>query len=66
MMDSMRKAAKSWVAKLLIGLLAVSFGVWGIADVFTGVEGTRIPSLLASGEMVYYSFLLRKPSGATG
>ncbi|MCA3562606.1 MAG: SurA N-terminal domain-containing protein [Aestuariivirga sp.] len=34
MMDSMRKAAKGWVAKLLIGLLAVSFGVWGIADVF--------------------------------
>ena len=34
MMDSMRNAAKSWVAKLLIGLLAVSFGVWGIADVF--------------------------------
>jgi len=34
MMDSMRTAAKSWVAKLLIGLLAVSFGVWGIADVF--------------------------------
>ena len=34
MMDSMRKAAKSWVAKLLIGALAVSFGVWGIADVF--------------------------------
>lgn len=34
MMDSMRNAAKSWVAKVLIGLLAVSFGVWGIADVF--------------------------------
>ena len=34
MMESMRNAAKSWVAKLLIGLLAVSFGVWGIADVF--------------------------------
>ena len=34
MMDSMRGAAKSWVAKVLIGLLAVSFGVWGIADVF--------------------------------
>lgn len=39
----------------------------GIADVFTGVDGTRIPSLLASGEMVYFSFLLRKPleSGPT-
>jgi SAM-dependent methyltransferase len=34
----------------------------GIADVFTGVDGTRIPSLLASGEMVYFSFLLRKPA----
>lgn len=34
MMDTMRKAAKSWVAKLLIGALAVSFGVWGVADVF--------------------------------
>jgi len=33
----------------------------GIADVFTGVDGTRIPSLLASGGMAYYSFLLRKP-----
>ncbi|MCB1378008.1 MAG: SurA N-terminal domain-containing protein [Alphaproteobacteria bacterium] len=36
MMDSMRNAAKSWMAKLLIGLLAVSFAVWGIADVFRG------------------------------
>jgi len=34
----------------------------GIADVFTGVDGTRIPSLLASGDMVYCSFLLRKPA----
>ena len=34
MMDTMRAAAKSWLAKLLIGMLAVSFGVWGIADVF--------------------------------
>jgi SAM-dependent methyltransferase len=33
-----------------------------LADVFTGVDGTRIPSLLASGGMAYYSFLLRKPS----
>lgn len=34
MMESMRNAAKSWVAKLLIGLIAVSIGIWGIADVF--------------------------------
>ena len=36
MMDSMRNAAKTWVAKVLIGLLAVSFSVWGVADVFRG------------------------------
>jgi peptidyl-prolyl cis-trans isomerase D len=35
MMDAMRNAAKTWVAKILLGLLAMTFGVWGIADVFT-------------------------------
>jgi peptidyl-prolyl cis-trans isomerase D len=45
MMDSMRNAAKSWVAKLLIGLLAVSFGVWGIADVFTGYSTTALATV---------------------
>jgi peptidyl-prolyl cis-trans isomerase D len=34
MLDKMRGAAKSWVAKVLMGLLVMSFGVWGIADVF--------------------------------
>ena len=33
-----------------------------VADVFTGVDGTRIPAMLASGDMVYCSFLLQKPS----
>lgn len=36
MMESLRNAAKGWMAKVLIGLLAVSFAVWGIADVFRG------------------------------
>lgn len=36
MLDSLRSAAKSWVAKLLLGLLVLSFAVWGIADVFRG------------------------------
>jgi SAM-dependent methyltransferase len=33
-----------------------------VGDVFTGVDGTRIPSMLASGGMAYWSFLLRKPA----
>jgi peptidyl-prolyl cis-trans isomerase D len=32
----MRNAAKGWVAKVLIGLLVISFAVWGVTDVFTG------------------------------
>jgi peptidyl-prolyl cis-trans isomerase D len=36
MLDVFRRAAKGWTAKILMGLLVVSFGVWGIADVFRG------------------------------
>ena len=37
MLDSLRKAATTWVAKLLLGLLVVSFAVWGISgQLFTG------------------------------
>jgi peptidyl-prolyl cis-trans isomerase D len=47
MMESIRNAAKGWAAKVLIGLLALSFGVWGIADVFTG---SRTGTLATVGE----------------
>jgi peptidyl-prolyl cis-trans isomerase D len=45
MMESMRNAAKGWVAKVLIGLLAVSFGVWGIADVFTNFGSSALATV---------------------
>ncbi|MGH6763795.1 MAG: peptidyl-prolyl cis-trans isomerase [Phyllobacterium sp.] len=35
MLDSLRTASRSWVAKLMLGLLVLSFAVWGVADVFT-------------------------------
>src|SRR2546421_10116837 len=38
MMESLRNAAKNWVAKILLGLLAISCGVWGIQDVFRGYQ----------------------------
>ncbi|WP_274423926.1 SurA N-terminal domain-containing protein [Chelativorans sp. YIM 93263] len=38
MLDSLRNSAKSWVAKLLLGLLVLSFAVWGISgQMFTGI-----------------------------
>lgn len=37
MLDNLRNAARSWVAKLLLGLLVLSFAVWGISgQMFTG------------------------------
>ena len=42
MLQTMRKSAKSWVMVLLFGLLILSFGLWGIGDVFrTGVRGNE-------------------------
>jgi peptidyl-prolyl cis-trans isomerase D len=45
MMDVFRRAAKSWLAKVLIGVLAMSFGVWGIADVFRGYHGGALATV---------------------
>lgn len=42
MLDSLRRSASGWIAKLLIGLLAVSFAVWGIADIFSGFGGNTV------------------------
>ncbi len=36
MLDTIRKYANSWVAQLLMGLLVLSFGAWGVNDVFNG------------------------------
>ncbi len=38
-MEFLRVAAKTWVAKVLMGLLVMSFGVWGIKDVSTSFLG---------------------------
>lgn len=36
MLNFLRRAVKSWVAKGLLALLILSFAVWGISDIFTG------------------------------
>ncbi len=50
MLEALRRGAQTRVAKLLFGLLIMSFGIWGVHDVFTGwgrgsvakVGGTQI------------------------
>lgn len=36
MLNAFRKFARSWVSGIIIGLLVISFGIWGINDIFTG------------------------------
>lgn len=45
MLDSLRQSASSWVVKLLIALLVLSFAVWGVADIFSGYGGTQVASV---------------------
>jgi len=45
MLDALRNSVGSWFAKILIGLLVLSFAVWGIADVFTGIGSTSVASV---------------------
>ncbi|WP_127523293.1 SurA N-terminal domain-containing protein [Mesorhizobium sp. Z1-4] len=47
MLDSLRQAATTWVAKLLLGLLVLSFAVWGISGSIFGGPGN---SVLTAGE----------------
>ncbi|MEN6543766.1 SurA N-terminal domain-containing protein [Parvibaculum sp.] len=42
MLDTLRRGAGSWVAKLLMGLLVFSFGIWGIADIFRGYSSDSV------------------------
>lgn len=38
MLEAFRKAAQGWAAKVLLSLLVIAFGVWGITDVFSGIS----------------------------
>jgi peptidyl-prolyl cis-trans isomerase D len=42
MLTLFRKFARSWVSAIIIGLLVISFGVWGISDSLTGGGGDGV------------------------
>ncbi|ADH89117.1 PpiC-type peptidyl-prolyl cis-trans isomerase [Ancylobacter novellus DSM 506] len=45
MLETLRKSASGIVAKILMGLLIVSFGIWGIADVFRGFGSQTLATI---------------------
>ncbi len=42
MIDSLRRGVSSWLVKGFLGLLILSFAVWGISDIFIGPRGTGV------------------------
>ena len=38
MLESMRNQAQSWIAKLILGGIVLSFALWGIGDYFMGSQ----------------------------
>lgn len=45
MLQQMRKMSKSWISSIFLGGLALSFGVWGIADIFRGNTDTSVATI---------------------
>jgi peptidyl-prolyl cis-trans isomerase D len=45
MLQWMHRISTSWIASLFMGALALSFVVWGIADVFTGMTSTALATV---------------------
>ncbi|NIJ42734.1 peptidyl-prolyl cis-trans isomerase D [Parvibaculum indicum] len=45
MLDTLRKTASGWIGMGLMGLLVVSFAVWGIADIFRGYGSSAVATV---------------------
>jgi peptidyl-prolyl cis-trans isomerase D len=45
MLEMFRNAGKTWVAKILLLMLAGSFAVWGIRDIFGGFRATALATI---------------------
>src|SRR5690348_14373809 len=52
MLQQMRRLSKSWISSIFLGALALSFGVWGIADIFRGNTDTSVATI--GGEKISF------------
>ncbi len=56
MLDQLRKGSGSWLAKILLGLLILSFGVWGIGDIFNRGGGNSSVATVGDTEISVADF----------
>jgi len=55
MLQSLRKASKSWVASVFAGVLVLAFALWGVQDVFRGSTDTVVADV-GSAEISSFDF----------
>lgn len=55
MLEALRRGIGTWFAKIFIGLLVLSFAVWGIADIFGGY-GRRTVATVGDTEISYEQY----------
>lgn len=59
MLDTLRRNASGWVAQIFIGLLVLSFAIWGINDIFRGSVDTTVATVgdeEISGELFLFEY----------
>jgi len=57
MLDSIRQGASSWVIKILLGLLILSFAVWGVGDIFLGAGSNPAVATVAGKDITTAEFV---------
>ena len=57
MLDSIRQGVSSWVIKILLGLLILSFAVWGIGDIFLGAGANPSVATVGGQEITAAEFV---------
>ena len=57
MLNSMRKGINSWFIKILLALLIISFGLWGIGDIFVSGGNKAILAKIGKNEIGQTEFL---------
>ncbi|GEO80677.1 peptidylprolyl isomerase [Pararhodospirillum oryzae] len=58
MLDALRRGSKSWIAKTLLGLLVLSFGIWGVADYV--VRGHTVVPAVVVGDQAFSAERVRE------
>lgn len=51
MLDAIRSRASSWLVKAFLGLLVLSFAIWGIGDIFLGPRGGTVVATVGGLEV---------------